>query len=399
MEKFKTYSIAIPLLLFLDGTIMQLIFGKFPINSFRFPVNFTLIFALLIILALVFIFYKTKTIVKFLSSGYAALSSILFFIFHVIIMVIFSQNDHYSGFWGAIGFHKITETWSYAYSSLYLLLSLGMVSFRRLTPFNTRNIFFYFNHFGLWIVIAFASLGQADKLKLFISVPENDIVWFGTDSDGNFHEIDFAIKLNKFNLAFYSPQLAIMNDSGELLKVKEFHPLNFIKGTEIKYKDFNLKCLDLYEDAIIFKDSVVFIEDLPEKTWLGTVEISNKSRKDTVYLSTATSFHPPKIEKLGKNLNLILLPSEASYFGSKIEIYTEKDSKPGKFIIEVNKPLKLGNWTIYQNSYKKNPGNVNYISIFSAVYDPWIKVVYVGIVMMLIGAIYLIFSRKKEINK
>lgn len=399
MEKFKTYSIAIPLLLFFDGIFMQLIFGEFPISSFRFPVNFSFIFALIIIIALAFIFYKTKTIIKFFSSGYAAISSILFFIFHVIIMVLFSQNDESTEFWGTIGFHNITETWSYAFSSLYLLLSLGMVSFRRLTPFNTRNLFFYLNHFGLWIVIAFASLGQADKLKLLISVPENDIVWVGTDDYGNLHETNFAIKLNEFNLAFYSPQLAIMNDSGELLKVKEFHPVNFIKGTEIKYKDFNLKCLDLYEDAIIFKDSVVFIEDLPEKTWLGTVEISNKSRKDTVYLSTATSFHPPKIEKLGKNLNLILLPSEASYFGSKIEIYTEKDSKPGKFIIEVNKPLKLGNWTIYQNSYKKNPGNVNYISIFSAVYDPWIKVVYVGIVMMLIGAIYLIFSRKKEINK
>jgi hypothetical protein len=375
---------------------MQLIFGKFPISFFKFPVNFSFIFALLIISALVFIFYKTKTLVKFLSSGYAALSSILFFIFHVIIMVLFLQDDYSSGFWGKIGFRKITETWTYAYSTLYLLLSLGMVSFRRLTPFNIRNLFFYLNHFGLWIVIAFASLGQADKIKIFISVPEKETVWYGSDNNSNIHETNFAIKLNKFNLSFYSPQIAIMDDNGELLKAKEFSPKDFIKDSEIKYNNFNFKCLDIHEDAIIFNDSVVFVDNLPEKTWLGIVEINYKSTIDTVLLSTATSFHPPKVVRLQNDLNLILLPAEAKYFGSEIEIFTNKDSEPKKHLIEVNKPLKIGNWTIYQNSYKKNSHDDGYTSIFSAVYDPWIKIVYVGILMLLIGAIYLIFNRKKE---
>lgn len=396
MKNFKTYSIVIPLLLFLDGTLMQLIFGKFPISIFKFPVNFTFIFALLGILALVFIFYKTKTFVKFLSSGYAALSSILFFIFHVITMVLFSQDDYSFGFWGTIGFRKITDTWTYAYSTLYLLLSLGMVSFRRLTPFNVRNLFFHLNHFGLWIVIAFASLGQADKIKIFISVPENETVWYGSDNAGNIHETNFAIKLNKFKLSFYSPQLAVMDDNGELLKAKEFHPIDFVKDSEIKYKNFNFKCLDLYEDAIIFKDSVVFVDGLPEKIWTGIIEISYKSKIDTVLLSSATSFHPPKIVRLQKDLNLILLPAEAKYYGSEIDILTDIDSELKNYLIEVNKPLKIGNWTIYQNSFKKNSHNNGYTSIFLAVYDPWIKIVYIGILMMLIGAIYLIFSRKKE---
>jgi cytochrome c biogenesis protein ResB len=80
-------------------------------------------------------------------------------------------------------------------------------------------------------------------------------------------------------------------------------------------------------------------------------------------------------------------------------LYTKSGIQNQKHLIEVNKPLKIESWTIYQTSYFKSPEYKSYISVFTAVYDPWLKIVYIGFFMMVVGAIYLIFGRRIKVNK
>jgi cytochrome c biogenesis factor len=60
--------------------------------------------------------------------------------------------------------------------------------------------------------------------------------------------------------------------------------------------------------------------------------------------------------------------------------------------IEVNKPYKTHGWSLYQIGYDEKLGPASKLSIIEAVYDPWIKVIYIGIALMLAGAAYLFWQ-------
>ena len=87
-------------------------------------------------------------------------------------------------------------------------------------------------------------------------------------------------------------------------------------------------------------------------------------------------------------------------FASDISVYTE-DQKSLRGVVEVNKPLMVNGWKIYQYGYDTARGNRSNYSVFSLVRDPWLPLVYAGIFMMLAGAVCLFLfmapkPRKKE---
>ena len=75
-------------------------------------------------------------------------------------------------------------------------------------------------------------------------------------------------------------------------------------------------------------------------------------------------------------------------FASDITVYTE-DGKNVCGTVEVNKPLKVNGWKIYQYGYDVRYGADSPYSVFQLVRDPWILWVYFGIFMMIAGALCL----------
>ena len=58
--------------------------------------------------------------------------------------------------------------------------------------------------------------------------------------------------------------------------------------------------------------------------------------------------------------------------------------------VEVNKPVEVGGWKIYQYGYDTQRGPMSQLSILELVSDPWLPLVYTGIYMMLGGAVCFI---------
>ena len=77
-------------------------------------------------------------------------------------------------------------------------------------------------------------------------------------------------------------------------------------------------------------------------------------------------------------------------FASDVTVYT-KDGKNVTGTVEVNKPLKVNGWKIYQYGYDVMRGPDSAYSVFQLVRDPWLPWVYFGIFMMLAGAVCLMF--------
>ena len=81
-------------------------------------------------------------------------------------------------------------------------------------------------------------------------------------------------------------------------------------------------------------------------------------------------------------------------FASDIQIFTQS----GKNIlatVDVNKPVEVDGWKIYQYGYDTQMGAQSSTSILELVSDPWLPAVYVGIYLMLAGALCMMFNGKK----
>ena len=73
-------------------------------------------------------------------------------------------------------------------------------------------------------------------------------------------------------------------------------------------------------------------------------------------------------------------------FASDIQILT-KSGKNIQTTVEVNKPVEVDGWKIYQYGYDTQMGAMSQTSILELVSDPWLPLVYTGIYMMLAGAV------------
>ena len=86
-------------------------------------------------------------------------------------------------------------------------------------------------------------------------------------------------------------------------------------------------------------------------------------------------------------------------FASDIQILT-KTGEDIRTTIEVNKPVEVDGWKIYQYGYDTQMGAMSQISILELVSDPWLPLVYTGIYMMLAGAICMFLKGKcKKVKK
>lgn len=73
-----------------------------------------------------------------------------------------------------------------------------------------------------------------------------------------------------------------------------------------------------------------------------------------------------------------------------------KAGKEVAAVIDVNKPLKVDGWKMYQYDYDSEAGTESQISVLQLVKDPWLPFVYAGIFMMLAGAFLMIFTGGKK---
>ena len=73
-------------------------------------------------------------------------------------------------------------------------------------------------------------------------------------------------------------------------------------------------------------------------------------------------------------------------FASEVQILTET-GKNIQTTVDVNKPIEVNGWKIYQYGYDTAMGRMSNISILELVSDPWLPAVYTGIYMMLAGAL------------
>ena len=85
-------------------------------------------------------------------------------------------------------------------------------------------------------------------------------------------------------------------------------------------------------------------------------------------------------------------------FASDIMIYS-KNGESQRATVDVNKPVEVSGWKIYQYGYDTAMGAESELSILDLVRDPWLPYVYAGIYLMIAGAVLLLFTAKQKKTK
>ena len=379
--------------LFVVGIILQLIFGSIDASRFRFPVNMYVFLQLLIITLALWILFRKYLIVRWLASSNAALASISLFSLVVFIMALVPQFPDEGSVVNRFGLDNVIFSWYYILSIVFLLFSLGMVILRRILPLRGRNIAFFINHFGLWLALSSSILGFADRQQATMLVHLNQLVWDAETRNKESIELPFALQLSRFVVEYYPPKLALVNQEGDLYEVKgdELAPVEGNKT--IQLGAYTVHVHQFYEDAFMMGDTIINHENLPGTSVAALVSVDGRSGLH--WISPGSYMFEGTWMKLHPDTLLVLADPAASYYGSEVLLYTKSGIAGEERIIAVNAPLKAEGWDIYQHSYDSFKGKDSPYSVFMVVRDPWLPIVYAGIIMMMAGAAWLIFTKVK----
>ena len=375
------------------GLIFEVLTGGRGAPLLKWPVNAVVGAGILLLLFIIYYRYKSRPMVKWLSSVPAAISAISFFALVTLLLGFIRQDDADANrYMSLLGLTHMKNSWLMMVSGMYFLTTLGLVALRRATPLRSKNLGFLLNHVGLWITIAAGYLGSGDLMRLDLTV------WEGQPSTNRamdkrtqqVHTLPFAVRLIDFNIEDYNPKLAIMDGRTGKISFEEGKSLPFVeKGLKTALMNWEVEVLE-YEPATFRQDDGYYKADSIGSAPAAYVRAVNRvSGEETKGWLSSGSFrvinqHMP----LDNHKFLVMTIPEPEKYSSDILIVNDaQEARP--LTLEVNKPFKYMGWKLYQLSYDERMGKWSRVSVIEAVRDPWLPLVYLGVFLLLAGALYL----------
>lgn len=412
-------SFAIVAGLLIVGILLQITLGSFNFFLLHAPVNI-IIGGCMLILIIALSFIKNNPIINWLSSVPLSVVLIGGLFLMTIVMGLTPQfarvntdlHIHWEyASWSEIvdylltklGFKQMTTSWPFVLLYTFNLLVLGLVIAKRLHNFNWKDYAFYLNHFGLWIFFFAAGLGSADMLRYVMYVEEGEVEWRVFDKQENVLELDIAIQLHDFVMEEYPPKLAVINKyTGDVQP--ESRPAYYQIDDENKKESIAGWILEVEQyihEAVRKTDTsfqaIPMSGSMPAARVKMTNELTGQVVSGWLTCGSVDQYVMPL--DLDSTYSLVMTKPEAKRFASDITVMSKENDEPIKATLEVNSPLKMGSWMIYQYDYDHALGKASRTSGFELVYDPWLPFVYLGIILIALGSICLLWVGNKNKQK
>ena len=275
------------------GLMLEIGVGPVVWEALAWPVNGILLAGFLTMTGVMFLLRRQVYAFRFIGTYQAAIPTLVYAVVLTIIMGLTRQTA--DGIW----LNNMLSFWPFVLVYVYMAVILGVVILKRFSQLRLRHgiqeIAFFLNHFGLFLAMTTATLGNADMQRLKMITVVGEPEWRALTQEGIIHEMPLAIELKQF-------------------------------------------IMETYDDG------------------------------------------SPK------------------RFASEIQILT-KSGKNIETTVDVNKPVEVDGWKIYQYGYDTQMGAMSQTSILELVSDPWLPLVYAGIYMMLGGAVcmFIFGGRRKNV--
>lgn len=396
--------------LYRDGTLvvtgilllgfgLQVASGGIILRFAGFPWNLLGGIAFCAVLSAVYFIWKNHKLIKWVGGVKAALPAILGFTFLVLLMGFVKQDVQPRNWLSkAFGLTHLVRTWPFILINVYLLILLGIIILKRLSPLNLKNAGFFLNHFGLFLVLFSTSLGSADIKRLTMDCYEGRTEVFATNEAGKPEVAPFTIRLLKFNIEEYRPKIAVVDSkTGSIVPEKKNEQFVLLDKKSLDIGSYHVETEQ-------FLDSAVRVGDVYQSSTergsapaarLKVTSLDNQAQFEG-WICSGSYNQQPEVLPLDDNHSLMMLNPEPKKISSRLEI-SKNDGHELKTVVEINKPVKIDGWNIYQLNYDTELGRWSDLSVLELIRDPWLPVVYAGIFMMMAGAVFLfIFGKPKS---
>nr|WP_319401262.1 cytochrome c biogenesis protein ResB [uncultured Carboxylicivirga sp.] len=356
------------------------------------PANVISVALLANISLLLYLLSKKRAFFKWFYSVPASIAGIILFVVPSLSMALVPQRQTDSLFF----LFDVTSSWTYTIGVVFFLIILGTVTIKRITKLSKRNIGFFLNHFGLWLCIASAHLGAGDIQKLNMFLEEGKTTWYGVENGNSTVELNFAIKLRDFSIEEYPAKIAFVdNKTGEIINQNN-KPLMIDpnKGLQFNYKDYDFKIEKLLMSSapVLNRFEPVLGMGATQSTMITK---SYNGMVDTFWISSPSALYRQEMYPIDSSTIMLMTEPEAKRFLSEISVF-EKEGAFYDTIIEVNKPIKIAGWKVYQTSYDASMGRWSTQSTLELVKDPWLPLVYLGFFLIIAGTCYLIWTGNRK---
>jgi hypothetical protein len=375
------------------GLIFEVLTGGRGAPLLKWPVNGVVGAGILLLLFIIYYRYKSRPMVKWLSSVPAAISAISFFALVTLLLGFIRQDDADANrYMSLLGLTHMKNSWLMMVSGMYFLTTLGLVALRRATPLRRKNLGFLLNHVGLWITIAAGYLGSGDLMRLDLTV------WEGQPSTNQamdkrtqqVHNLPFAVRLIDFNIEDYNPKLTIMDGRTGKLSLEEGKAMPFVEeGLKTALMDWDVEVLEYLPGAFRAGDIYVEADSMGNAPAAYVKAVNRASGEESKGWLSSGSFRVIQQHMPLDNHNFLIMtvPEPEKYSSDILIVNEKKEARP--LTLEVNKPFKYRGWKLYQLSYDQRMGKWSRVSVIEAVRDPWLPLVYLGVFLLLAGALYL----------
>ncbi len=388
------------------GFMLQITIKEFNFFLLTSPVNL-IVGASIIGLCLLTLAFKKSKILRWFTGVPFSVSLITALLLLTLIMGLTPQTGSEAAaskhsFVSLLGFNNMTGSWPFILIYFTTLLSLGSLIVRRVAKFNIKDYGFYLNHLGLWLVLFAGGLGHADMERYIMHVREGEVEWRVYDSEGSVKELPIAIQLNDFDMEVYPPKLTIIDRaSGEPqpISAPDYYQID-TKAPKGELNGWILEMNEYIHQAIRNSDSTYRETPMPGATPAAYITMYNPSTSETRkgWVCGGNQVQLYKTLELDEQYVVVMTVPEPKRFMSDIEVFTPKGSVK-KTILEVNHPLRIDSWTIYQYGYDNAAGQLSSYSSMELVYDPWIIPVYIGFLMVALGSIVMIVKGRSSNRK
>ena len=384
------------------GLLLQMTVGAIHWDLFACPVNVIVLVVYIIALVAMHLLRKRVYLFGWLSHYSAAVSSLLWVVGMTVVMGLIRQAPSGHAPADLLGFSQMISSWPFVLLYFWMVTALGLTIFRASFPFRIGRLSFLLNHVGLFVALITATLGNADMQRLKMTTRMGNAEWRAADDIGKLIELPLAIELKDFTIDEYPPKLMLIdNTTGKALPEKQ--PENILveeiplAGNLQGWKVEVTRSLPMAA-CVMGQDTVNFVEFHSEgATTALYVKARNEltGRQKEGWVSCGSYIFPYISLQLDDAVSMVMPEREPQRFASEVKVYTQEGTIM-ESTIEVNRPMEIAGWKIYQLSYDESKGRWSDISVFELVRDPWLPVVYAGIIMMMLGAICLFVNAQKR---
>nr|WP_314439059.1 cytochrome c biogenesis protein ResB [uncultured Porphyromonas sp.] len=392
--------------LILVGLALQYSVGPIDWSAFAFPINAICLVLYLAFLALIYVLRHRVRLFSFFFTTEAAVPTLLYAALLTVAMGLTRQVAPHERAIDPIGLTRMLSFWPFVLIYGRLTGIVGLIAIRQILHFRLRELPSLLSHLGVFIAIVAATLGSADmervKLTASMDMPE----WRATHEQG-FLELPLAIQLEKFTIDEYPPKLLIINSkTGKSIPAKNPEIVlvdkHFREGKLLKWRIRVRQNLPLAA-PVVTSDTVRYVGWGSSGAVTALLVEAQPMEGDRAvgkplvgWVTCGSYLFPFQELKLTKDLSLVMARREPERYASRIHVYT-RSQKNIVATVEVNKPVSIDGWRIYQLSYDESMGRWSETSTFELVKDPWLPAVYVGIYLLLAGAVLtFIFSQKRR---